>query len=87
MVGVTQHFPDHDVIAHRIDDTERHACAEFISDYLVPKLVAGWAAAADYELAYEVRRLHGQPRSELNTLLLNLVTAEQVRRAKLRAGR
>lgn len=81
MIAVVQHFPDHDVVAHRIDATERHACAGFLGDYLVPKLVAGWAAATDAELAYEVRRLHAQPASELTTLLLNLVTDEQARRA------
>lgn len=80
MKTVIEHVADHDIYRHQLDDSERHAAAGFIGDYLVPKLAAGWAAAPDYELAYEVRRLAAQPESELTTLLLNLVTDEQVRR-------
>ena len=82
MKTLVEHHRDHDVYAHQLDPADRHAAAEFITGYLVPKIAAGWDKAADYELAYEVRRLSAQPDSELNTLLLGLVTDEQVRRAK-----
>ena len=75
-----EHDHDHDVYAHQLDDTDRHNAAAFIGEYLVPRLAAGWAVASDVDLAYEVRRLHAQLPSELNTLLLNLVTDEQARR-------
>ncbi len=81
MKTLIEHTPDHDVYRHQLDPDERHAAAGFIGDYLVPKLVAGWEKAPDYELAYEVRRLAGQRPSELTTLLLALVTTEQARRA------
>lgn len=80
MITMVKHAGDHDVIAHQLDPAERHAAAEFIGDYLVPKLAAGWGKATDAELVYEIRRLAAQPESELTTLLLNLVTDEQVRR-------
>lgn len=80
MKALVEHHHDHDVYAHQLDDAERHNAAAFIGDYLVPKIAAGWAVAPDFELAYEVRRLHAQPESELTTLLLNLVTDEQARR-------
>jgi hypothetical protein len=79
---VVEHHQDHDLIAHQLDADERHAAAGFLGDYLVPKIAEGWRHAADHELAYEVRRLAAQPVSELNTLLLHLVTDEQVRRAE-----
>jgi hypothetical protein len=80
VINLIEHHHDHDVIAHQLTADDRHAAAEFIGDYLVPRIAAGWAKATDAELVYEVRRLHGQPASELNTLMLNLVTDEQVRR-------
>lgn len=81
MKTLVEHHHDHKVIAHQLDPADRHAAAQFIGDYLVPKIAAGWRTAEDYELVYEVRRLAAQPVSELNTLLLHLVTDEQARRA------
>lgn len=83
MKTIVEHLPDHDVIHHQLDADDRHAAALWITEHLVPKIAAGWAVAEDHELAYEVRRLAAEPRSELNTLLLNLVTDEQARRAAL----
>lgn len=80
MKTLVEHHHDHDVYAHQLDADDRHAAAEFIGEYLVPKVAAGWAKATDPELAYEVRRLHASPDSELTTLLLNVVTDEQARR-------
>lgn len=85
MKTLVEHHHDHDVYAHQLDPAERHAAAEFIGDYLVPKIAEGWAKAADHELAYEVRRLAAEPPSELNTRLLNLVTDEQAHRVEERA--
>lgn len=80
MKTIVEHHCDHDVIAHQLDPDERHAAAGFLGGYLGPIIAAGWAKAEDHELAYEVRRLAGEPPSELNSLLLNLVTDEQARR-------
>lgn len=81
MKTLVEHHADHDVYAHQLTADDRHHAAAFIGDYLVPRIAAGWAKASDVELVYEVRRLAAQPDSELTTLLLNLVTDEQVRRA------
>lgn len=81
MKTVVDRHHDHDVIAHQLDADDRHAAAEFIGDYLVPRIAAGWAKAEDHELAYEIRRLASMPYSELNERLMNLVTDEQARRA------
>lgn len=75
----------HDVYAHQLTDADRHDAAEWVTEHLLPHIVEGWAHATDAELVYEVRRLHGQPVSELTTLLLHLVTDEQVRRLGDRA--
>jgi hypothetical protein len=85
VITLIEHHHDHDVIAHQLTADDRHAAAQFIGDYLVPRIAAGWAKATDAELVYEIRRLHSQPTSELNTLLLNIVTDEQVRRAVVAA--
>lgn len=81
MKTLVEHHADHDVYCHQLTDEDRHDAATWITDHLLPRIIEGWKRASDVDLAYEVRRLHGQPRSELNTLLLNLVTDEQVRRA------
>lgn len=81
MKTVVEHHADHDVYCHQLTDADRHDAATWITDHLLPHIVEGWRKASDVDLAYEVRRLHGQTPSELNTLLLNLVTDEQVRRA------
>lgn len=80
MKTLVEHHADHDVYRHQLTETDRHDAAVWITDHLLPRIVEGWKRASDVDLAYEVRRLHGQPPSELNTLLLNLVTDEQVRR-------
>lgn len=80
MRTVVEHHHDHDIICHQLTDADRHAAAAWITEHLLPRVVEGWRKATDVELVYEVRRLHGQPTSELNTLLLNLVTDEQARR-------
>lgn len=80
MITAVEHLADHDVYRHQLTDADRHDVAAWITDHLLPRIVEGWRAASDVELVYEVRRLHGQRPSELNSLLLDLVTAEQVRR-------
>ena len=84
MKAVILHEHDHDVYAHQLTDADRHAAAEWVTANLLPRIVEGWRHASDVELVYEVRRLHGQPTSELTTLLLHAVTDEQVRRAVAR---
>ncbi len=81
MIARVEHLPDHDVVRHQLTDADRHDAAAWIAEKLLPRVVEGWAAAEDYELAYEVRRLAAEPPSEMVTLLLNLVTDEQARRA------
>jgi 2C-methyl-D-erythritol 2,4-cyclodiphosphate synthase len=81
MITLVEHHHDHDVVCHQLTDADRHAAAAWITDHLLPRVVEGWRHASDAELACEVRRLAGQRPSELTTLLLNLVTDEQVSRA------
>ena len=38
MKTLVEHHRDHDVYAHQLDPADRHAAAEFITGYLVPKI-------------------------------------------------